>query len=123
MKRCPECRRDYYDDTLSFCLDDGKPLLEGPAIGSTSMDEPATAILHSTAAPGDARTGAQIHTTEQTAVGLGLNRETGELSGKPSRFGVFGFQSWLIQLRLINRLEISPCCSRRVDDRSNRPRQ
>ena len=41
MKRCPECRRDYYDDTLSFCLDDGSALLEGPA----SPDEPATAIL------------------------------------------------------------------------------
>ncbi|MBK6724783.1 MAG: hypothetical protein IPG58_16405 [Acidobacteria bacterium] len=23
MKRCPECRRDYYDDTLPYCLDDG----------------------------------------------------------------------------------------------------
>ena len=31
MKRCPECRRDYFDDTLFFCLDDGSPLLEGPA--------------------------------------------------------------------------------------------
>src|SRR5688572_17035683 len=41
MKRCPECRRDYYDDTLLYCLDDGSALLEGPA----SMDEPATAIL------------------------------------------------------------------------------
>ncbi|MEO7658268.1 MAG: hypothetical protein ABIV48_01530 [Pyrinomonadaceae bacterium] len=41
MKRCPECRRDYYDDTLLFCLDDGNTLLEGPA----SADEPATAIL------------------------------------------------------------------------------
>jgi TolB-like protein/Flp pilus assembly protein TadD len=29
MKRCPECRRDYYDDTLSFCLDDGAPLVYG----------------------------------------------------------------------------------------------
>ena len=29
MKRCPECKRDYYDDTLSFCLDDGSPLLYG----------------------------------------------------------------------------------------------
>src|SRR5688572_373106 len=29
MKRCPECRRDYYDDTLSFCLDDGSPLVYG----------------------------------------------------------------------------------------------
>ena len=41
MKRCPECRRDYYDDTLLYCLDDGNALLEGPA----STDEPATAIL------------------------------------------------------------------------------
>ena len=41
MKRCPECRRDYYDDTLLYCLDDGSRLLDGPA----SMDEPATAIL------------------------------------------------------------------------------
>lgn len=39
MKRCPECRRDYYDDTLLFCLDDGNPLLEGPATAS-SGDEP-----------------------------------------------------------------------------------
>src|SRR5438067_8821069 len=34
MKRCPECRRDYYDDTLIYCLDDGSALLEGPASGS-----------------------------------------------------------------------------------------
>jgi hypothetical protein len=64
MKRCPECRRDYYDDTLLYCLDDGNALLEGPA----SVDEPATAILHLTDAPGEAATRAQIHTTEQTAV-------------------------------------------------------
>jgi adenylate cyclase len=43
MKRCPECRRDYYDDTLLYCLDDGNALLEGPA--TASGDEPATAIL------------------------------------------------------------------------------
>jgi len=42
MKRCPECRRDYTDETLNFCLDDGAPLPDGPA----SMYEPATAILH-----------------------------------------------------------------------------
>ncbi len=41
MKRCPECGRDYNDDSLSFCLDDGSELLFGPA----SADEPATAIL------------------------------------------------------------------------------
>jgi TolB-like protein/tetratricopeptide (TPR) repeat protein len=44
MKRCPECRRDYYDDSLSYCLDDGAALLEGPTSLSGS-DEPATAIL------------------------------------------------------------------------------
>ncbi len=41
MKRCPECRRDYTDETLNFCLDDGAALVDGPA----SVDEPATAIL------------------------------------------------------------------------------
>jgi pimeloyl-ACP methyl ester carboxylesterase len=41
MKRCPECRRDYFDDTLLYCLDDGTPLLEGPA----SSDPGSTPIL------------------------------------------------------------------------------
>jgi len=41
MKRCPGCRRDYADETLNFCLDDGSVLLDGPA----SMDEPATAVF------------------------------------------------------------------------------
>ena len=49
MKRCPECRRDYYDDTLSFCLNDGTPLVYG-----LSPDEPATAILSE---PGAVATG------------------------------------------------------------------
>jgi TolB-like protein/Tfp pilus assembly protein PilF len=34
MKRCPDCRRDYQDDTLVYCLDDGAPLLDGPSSGS-----------------------------------------------------------------------------------------
>lgn len=37
MKRCPECRRDYYDDSLSFCLDDGSPLLDGPATDAQTV--------------------------------------------------------------------------------------
>ncbi len=91
MKRCPECRRDYYDDTLLYCLDDGNALLEGPRSADISVrpspDEPATAILseppvsaggqfdepqtaklHETAPPGEAPTRAHIHTTERTAV-------------------------------------------------------
>src|SRR5436190_13764963 len=41
MKRCPECRRDYTDGTLNFCLDDGAALLDGPA----SADDPVTALM------------------------------------------------------------------------------
>lgn len=41
MKRCPECRRDYYDDSLLYCLDDGNALLAGPV----TEDECSTAIL------------------------------------------------------------------------------
>ncbi len=69
MKRCPECRRDYYDDTLAFCLEDGTPLIQGsvPAPLEPS-DEPMTAILHETAPPNDPVTVAHIQTTEQTAV-------------------------------------------------------
>ena len=40
MKRCPTCRRDYYDETLKFCLDDGTMLVDGPR-----SDEGATRIL------------------------------------------------------------------------------
>ena len=43
MKRCPECRRDYYDETLLYCLDDGSTLLDGP--GTFTSDEPATALI------------------------------------------------------------------------------
>lgn len=44
MKRCPQCGRDYNDDSLSFCLDDGSELLFGPS----STDDPTTAILGAT---------------------------------------------------------------------------
>src|SRR5687768_1829246 len=42
MKRCPECRRDYYDDSLAFCLEDGAALIQGSV---PSPDEPATQII------------------------------------------------------------------------------
>jgi Tol biopolymer transport system component len=40
MKRCPQCRKDYLDDSLLYCLDDGAALVPGSVV-----DEPATAIL------------------------------------------------------------------------------
>lgn len=42
MKRCPECRRDYYDDSLLYCLDDGAALLDGPAVPSDLASESPT---------------------------------------------------------------------------------
>lgn len=48
MKRCPECLRDYYDETLRFCLDDGTALLDGPAPNSGQWSvagDQRTAIL------------------------------------------------------------------------------
>ena len=67
MKRCPECRRDYYDDTLSFCLADGSELVYG-----LSEAEPATAIFSDPASSGgrsasDDATRRFIHTTEAEA--------------------------------------------------------
>ncbi|HTH51048.1 MAG TPA: hypothetical protein VL501_03895, partial [Pyrinomonadaceae bacterium] len=42
MKRCPECRRDYYDDSLMYCLEDGAALLQGSV---PPPEEPQTQIL------------------------------------------------------------------------------
>ncbi len=47
MKRCPECRRDYTDETLNFCLDDGNALLDGPTSFRSSEFDAMTAVLPS----------------------------------------------------------------------------
>ena len=65
MKRCPECRRDYVDDTLLYCLEDGVALVQGSV---ASSEEPPTAFLHETGEQNEAGTRAQIYTTGQTAV-------------------------------------------------------
>ena len=75
MKRCPKCHREYPDETLNFCLDDGEWLL--------ADDELTTAILSGTVANGvlseppalagdrlgsESATLVQTHTTEKTAI-------------------------------------------------------
>src|SRR5689334_20084795 len=64
MKRCPECRRDYFDDSLAYCLDDGAVLVDGPRSESSVAlsDEPATALIS------EARTDQQHSDTERTAI-------------------------------------------------------
>lgn len=44
MKRCPQCRRRYSDESLNFCLDDGSPLFAEP-------DSDPTLISPTVAAP------------------------------------------------------------------------
>jgi eukaryotic-like serine/threonine-protein kinase len=54
MKRCPECRKDYLDDSLLYCLDDGTALVQGSV-----TDEPATAILSGDRVSGESVTKTQ----------------------------------------------------------------
>ena len=75
---------------MMFCLDDGAELLYGPARSEPGAiatgfppDEPQTAILHSTAAQGEAPTRAQIHMTDQTAV---FPAGTGDVAAKSRSF-------------------------------------
>src|SRR6476620_7102010 len=49
MKRCPKCRRDYTDETLNFCLDDGVALLDGPA----TFEQPTFTLPNQPRATGD----------------------------------------------------------------------
>ena len=89
MKRCPECRRDYYDDTLGFCLEDGTPLVYGMSADQMAVDEPATAIIHTTDVSGDTQTRSQIHMTDQTAVlPTGIGRTEIEPRGKNIKLGL-----------------------------------
>jgi len=62
MKRCPECRRDYYDETLLYCLDDGTALLDGPATG-----ESPTALLSADPISNEPRTMPLADLTGKTA--------------------------------------------------------
>jgi len=83
MKRCPECRRDYYDDSLLYCLEDGNALVQGSV---PSPDEPQTAILSEPPASaggqaaGENPTRAFVHATAEAEPRSGL----GEASEKQS---------------------------------------
>ncbi|MGB7069674.1 MAG: tetratricopeptide repeat protein [Pyrinomonadaceae bacterium] len=81
MKRCPECRRDYYDDTQLYCLDDGSALLDGPA----SVDEPATAILHPSSHPQNEFTASPNNLADDLSPLIGREKEIAEIEGLLSR--------------------------------------
>jgi len=50
MKRCPQCKTTYSDDTLNFCLEDGKWLIDDDAEPATAFleAEPPTVLVSST---------------------------------------------------------------------------
>src|SRR5688572_27410284 len=52
MKHCPKCAKDYHDETLNFCLDDGEWLTggmsESPTVAMPEIEDPTRA--YSTAA-------------------------------------------------------------------------
>lgn len=72
MKRCPECRRDYYDDSLAYCLDDGSVLVDGPS----SSDEPATAIIGNGSEPQTRVLPAAAETTASNVPKNAANQKT-----------------------------------------------
>ncbi len=100
MKRCPRCRRDYTDETLSFCLDDGTSLLDGPA--TVEIDEPATAILSGSELLSESPTRAFSHTTDQTAI-----PQTGAMPEPRGSFGGSAEKPLSGRVKLIAGLGIS----------------
>ena len=95
MKRCPECRRDYFDETLIYCLDDGNALLEGPASATESVtsivSEP---VAHAISVPtNELPTRAQIHSTDHTAIlptGAGAYPVQNARAGRSRQLVIFG---------------------------------
>jgi ketosteroid isomerase-like protein len=57
MKICPTCQTRYQDDTLSFCLDDGTPLVVGPQADTPTvvLGEPETFVARSGYGPHSAQ--------------------------------------------------------------------
>jgi len=80
MKRCPQCGRDYNDPTLSFCLDDGAALLDGPA----NSEEHATAILPEAASTSESPT-RTFDTPPVSDSGSGSPTASGDVSGNVSK--------------------------------------
>ena len=75
MKRCPECRRDYTDETLLYCLDDGTALLDGPT-SLPNDEEPRTAILGQVSDPNGTPPTAILGAAATGPVSLGMSRSS-----------------------------------------------
>lgn len=45
MKQCPRCGRNYYEENLNFCLDDGELLTVAAAAGGRSADDSPPTVM------------------------------------------------------------------------------
>jgi Tol biopolymer transport system component len=70
VKRCPQCHRDYSDETLNYCLDDGERLLDGPIV-----EDAKTESLPSFEFPHEAATRVQEAATSQKFESASISRE------------------------------------------------
>ena len=98
MKRCPDCRRDYYDDSLLYCLDDGAALLEGPSSGNerttaflpvTSFEESPTITLGPTSS--DPASTSPVVAARPRGRGLWIFAALGAVVLAVVGFGVYNF--------------------------------
>src|SRR5688572_3798632 len=77
MKRCPECRRDYYDETLLYCLDDGTALLEGPASGDERTEILSSELkTRQISQSSGSQAAAQMSSAEYLVSSVGRNKAT-----------------------------------------------
>src|SRR5215218_8303529 len=90
MKRCPKCRRDYTDETLNFCLDDGAQLVNGPG------DGPTTAVLPG----GSSASESPTKSLEQK------DSDPGD-SPPAESFGAFRTSSWRLPVLIICLISIA----------------
>jgi Tol biopolymer transport system component len=95
MKRCPECRRDYTDETLNYCLDDGAALLDGPG----TADQP-TAIISGSGEDRDLATRRFTATTADTDV-LRVSDATPAHRGGRKKFFVAAAAAGIVALIIL----------------------
>lgn len=89
MKRCPDCRRDYHDDALMYCLEDGSALVQGSVpLPAADTDGPPTAILSGSraAATGFSEAATRAHIDATAAPSHDNFRDSNDWhSGQPLR--------------------------------------
>src|SRR5437016_1972744 len=88
MRRCPACNRTYTDQTLSFCIDDGTPLVsisapaEETTVVSPSSDQSANrgSLAEETSPPTDGdKVLANLTDLEQEWMVANINADKGKL--------------------------------------------